>query len=207
MKLTELIACAPWREAVTYRDTWPHEYVLSEKDGQRELLDTIYARFRNGEGVTCRFFHVSNKYLFIGDFKYWFNSQWDGFTPDGENVINRARLYRDRQDFVIQPGDTGKPEGYPTNPAHQNPESRLLRSITLPQESALLAYLVPRLTNRVEDTATDALAFILNKSPACRDALGLLLREGEGSYQLDALASFDTQVTYKDGSRPGHGGL
>ena len=30
--LTELIALAPWREAVTYRDTWPHEYVLSQKD-------------------------------------------------------------------------------------------------------------------------------------------------------------------------------
>ena len=72
----------------------------------------------------------------------------------------------------------------------------------MPQESTLLAYLVPRLTNRVEDTATDALAFILEKSPACRDALGLLLREGEGAYHLDTLASFDTQVTYKDGSRP-----
>ena len=30
--LTELIERAPWREAVTYRDTWPHEYVLAEKD-------------------------------------------------------------------------------------------------------------------------------------------------------------------------------
>ena len=74
MKLTELIARAPWREAVTYRDTWPHEYVLSKKDGQRELLNAIYARFQDGEGVACRFFRVSNKYLFIGDFKYWFNS-------------------------------------------------------------------------------------------------------------------------------------
>ena len=72
----------------------------------------------------------------------------------------------------------------------------------MPQEFTLLAYLVPRLTSRVEDTATDALAFILNRSPACRDALGLLLREGEGSYHLNALTSFDTQVTYKDGSRP-----
>jgi hypothetical protein len=123
MKLTELIARAPWREAVTYRDTWPHGYVLSEKDGQRELLNALYARFQDGEGVACRFFRVSNKYLFIGDFKYWFNSQWDGFDPDGENVINRARLYRDRRDFVIQPGDTGKPEDYPTNPAHQNPDA------------------------------------------------------------------------------------
>ena len=72
----------------------------------------------------------------------------------------------------------------------------------MPQEFTLLAYLAPRLTSRVEDTATDALAFILNKSPACRNALGILLREGEGSYHLVALASFDTQVTYKDGSRP-----
>ena len=119
MKLTELIASAPWREAVTYRDTWPHEYVLSKKDGQRELLSAIYARFQDDESVTCRFFSVTNKYLFIGDFKYWFNNRWDGFDPDDENVINRARLYRDRRDFVIQPGDTGNSEDYPTNPAHQ----------------------------------------------------------------------------------------
>ena len=36
---------------------------------------------------------MSNKYLFIGDFKYWFNSQWDGygryfgFTTDQGEVI------------------------------------------------------------------------------------------------------------------------
>ena len=123
MKLTELIARACWREAVTYRDTWPHEYVLSEKDGQQELLNAIYGRFQDGEGVTCRFFSVTNKYLFIGDFKYWSNSQWEGFDPDGENVINRARLYRDRRDFVIQPGDTGKSGDYPASPAHLNPDT------------------------------------------------------------------------------------
>ena len=76
------------------------------------------------DGEDRRFFRVSNDYLFIGDFKYWFNywfnSQWDGFDPDGENVINRARLYRDRRDFVIQPGDTGNPEDYPTGPAHRS---------------------------------------------------------------------------------------
>lgn len=31
MKLTYLTAAAPWREAVTYRDTWPHEYVLLQR--------------------------------------------------------------------------------------------------------------------------------------------------------------------------------
>ena len=34
-------------------------------------------------------------------------------------VINRARLYRDRRDFIIQPGDTGKREDYPGPPWRQ----------------------------------------------------------------------------------------
>ena len=29
-----LIGAAPWREAVTYRQSWPHEYVVVKKDGQ-----------------------------------------------------------------------------------------------------------------------------------------------------------------------------
>ena len=32
-------------------------------------------------------------------------------------VLNRAPLYRDRRDFVIQPGDSGKPGDYPIEPA------------------------------------------------------------------------------------------
>ena len=103
-KLTELIASAPWREAVTYRDTWPHEYVLTEKDNQRELLDAICDRFRAGEGVACRFFRMNNTYLFIGDYKYWLMTDYNDINPyndEGDYVINRARLYRDRRDFVI----------------------------------------------------------------------------------------------------------
>ena len=58
--LMELIEKAPWREAVTYRDTWPHEYVLSDKDGQKELLAAVVERFKTGEGVACRFFNMRN---------------------------------------------------------------------------------------------------------------------------------------------------
>ena len=119
--IPELISRAPWREAVTYRDTWPHEYVLTEKDNQRELLDAICARFRAGEGVACRFFSMSNTYLFIGDHKYWLMTNYNDIDPyndEGDYVINRARLYRDRRDFVIQPGDSGKPEDYPVSPAN-----------------------------------------------------------------------------------------
>ena len=120
MQLTELIDAAPWREAVTYRDTWPHEYVMSETDGQRELLAAVCARFHAGEGVAGRFFRMANTYLFVGDYKYWLMTDYREIRPlAGEDnyVVNRARLYRDRRDFVIQPGDTGRRGDYPTSPA------------------------------------------------------------------------------------------
>ena len=48
-----LITRAPWREAVTYRDSWPHEYVVVKKDGQEALLAAFCARIAAGEGVEC----------------------------------------------------------------------------------------------------------------------------------------------------------
>ena len=66
-------------------------------------------------------------------------------------------------------------------------------------ESSLLAYLVLRLS-RGENTATDALAFILNKSEACRGALDSLM--SEQGFNLEPIARFETQVTHEDGSRP-----
>ena len=123
MTLPELLAAAPWREAVTYRETWPHEYVLTEKDSQRELLATICERFRDGEGVASRFFQMENTYLFIGDHKYWLMTHFkdiDPYNDEGDYVINRARLYRDRRDFIIQPGDTGRQEDYPQNPPYRS---------------------------------------------------------------------------------------
>ena len=121
--LTDLIRGGPWREAVTYRDTWPHEYVLSEKDGQQELLTAVVERFKGGEGVACRFFHMNNTYLFVGDYKYWLMVDYnevDAYGAKGDYVLNRALLYRDRRDFVIQPGDTGRPEDYPVSPPGQS---------------------------------------------------------------------------------------
>ena len=115
--IMSLIAKAPWREAVTFRDSWPHEYVLAEKDSQQELLGAVRDRFRAGEGVACRFFRMRNTYLFLGEHKYWLMTHWDELEPGVNYVINRALLYRDRRDFVIQHGDTGKPEDYPAAPA------------------------------------------------------------------------------------------
>ena len=66
-------------------------------------------------------------------------------------------------------------------------------------ESSLLAYLVPRLTSRGEDTATDALAFILNKSEACRGALDSLLSDQD--FGLGPLTRFDTTAPHQGDSR------
>ena len=123
MELTELIAKAPWREAVTYRETWPHEYVLTCKDNCADLLDRIVKRWKAGEGVKCRFFRMENTYLFVGDYKYWIMVPYEEFDLEVDRaddyVLNRAPLYRDRRDFVIQPGDTGKREDYPAGPARE----------------------------------------------------------------------------------------
>ena len=94
MELTELIANAPWREAVTYRDTWPHEYVLTCKDNCADLVDRIVKRWKAGEGVKCRFFRMENTYLFIGDYKYWIMVPYEEFDLEvsqrEDYVLNRA---------------------------------------------------------------------------------------------------------------------
>ena len=141
--LTQLIARAPWREAVTYRETWPHEYVLSEKDGQQELLEAVCERFRAGEGVACRFFSMNNTYLFVGDHKYWLMTHWDDLEPGVDYVLNRARLYRDRRDFVIQPGDTGRPE---TIPVRRRAGSESTEDFVMNDRDTLLGHLVPKIT-------------------------------------------------------------
>ena len=68
------------------------------------------------------------------------------------------------------------------------------------EQDTLLAYLVPKLTNQVENAATDALAFILNNSAACRSVLDNVLRDSD--FNPEPIVSVQTQVTYQDGSRP-----
>ena len=117
--LLKLIEKAPWREAITYRDTWPHEYVLLRRDGQRELFAGVARRFKDGEGVKGRFFGTRPTYLFLGAFKYWFDpplEDLDSLIEGEEYVLNRALLFHDRRDFIIQPGDTRFPEEYPAAP-------------------------------------------------------------------------------------------
>ena len=107
--IVKLIESAPWREAVTYRETWPHEYVVIKKDGQEDLLTEVCRRFCAGEGVDGRFFRMKNRYLFIGDYKYWLMTPCHKIDLEKDDyVLNRALIYRDRRDFLIRDGDNGR---------------------------------------------------------------------------------------------------
>ena len=107
--IVDFIAEAPWREAVTYRKTWPHEYVVIKKDGQQDFLAEVCRRFCAGEGVDGRFFRMKNRYLFIGDYKYWLMTPCHKIDLEKDDyVLNRALIYRDRRDFLIKDGDDGK---------------------------------------------------------------------------------------------------
>ena len=64
----------------------------------------------------------------------------------------------------------------------------------------LMAYLIPRLTVQVENAATEALGYILNRSPRSMQALNDLL--SEGGFGIEPITRVETQVTYEDGSRP-----
>ncbi len=64
----------------------------------------------------------------------------------------------------------------------------------------LMAYLVPRLTGGVEDAATEALAYILNKSAGARRALDDLLRQD--GFAIEPIARVRTQVSCEDGCIP-----
>ena len=66
--------------------------------------------------------------------------------------------------------------------------------------SSLIAYLVPKLTGQVENAATEALGYILNRSDGAMQALNDLLREG--GLDIEPIVRVETQVTYPDGSRP-----
>ena len=65
-------------------------------------------------------------------------------------------------------------------------------------DGTLLAHLAPRLASQLEDAATDALAYILNKSDEAMRALNDLLQHG--GFGIEPIRRVRTQVSYKDGS-------
>ena len=63
-----------------------------------------------------------------------------------------------------------------------------------------MAHLAPKLKGPLEDVATDALGFILNRSGGSTQALNDLLLEG--GFAIEPIVRVANQVAYQDGSRP-----
>ena len=72
-------------------------------------------------------------------------------------------------------------------------------------ETTLFAHIAPRLTDRIEDVAVDALGHILSQSPAARSALVITLREG--GTVVDSITTVRTQAIGEERERPDLAGL
>ena len=106
-----LITRATWREAVTYRDTWPHEYVVVQKDGQQDLLAAFCRRILQGGGRRGPVLPPVPPVPFPGDYKYWTMTECADIDPETfDGVLNRAPLFKDLRDFIIRQGDTARRE-------------------------------------------------------------------------------------------------
>ena len=84
------VANRRWREAVTYREKAPHEYVVRkyevDEQGQRDFdaFTTLIRRF----GYADFYYRVRHLYWAIDEFKYWTM----GWPVEETEVINRARV-------------------------------------------------------------------------------------------------------------------
>ena len=67
------------------------------------------------------------------------------------------------------------------------------------EDDTLLAHLIPLITQNVEDAATNALAYLLNRCGSCRDALTSFVTDDE--FLVDPLARVRTQAVRDDQSR------
>ena len=61
-------------------------------------------------------------------------------------------------------------------------------------DDTLLGYLVPRYANVTENAATDALAYIMNRSAACMQSLNELVQPPSAARQMQPVTRVETQV-------------
>ena len=79
-----------WREAATYRETAPHEYIVrtweENEEGNREF-DRFIAHIRRF-GFADFYYKIRHIYWEVNEFKYWTM----GWPVEETKVINRARI-------------------------------------------------------------------------------------------------------------------
>lgn len=76
-----------WTFAKTYANTYPHEYLVlrNVKDEDKDMFYKLVNKIFD-DGYEDNFYDLKNKYLIIGDHKYWSCDK----TPETTILINRA---------------------------------------------------------------------------------------------------------------------
>ena len=67
--IRQFIDNAPWREAVTYRDTWPHEYVVRDQVDD-DMFEAVVKYVRE-HGVEEPFYHKRHIHWYDRGCSYW----------------------------------------------------------------------------------------------------------------------------------------
>ena len=86
----QFVARRTWRDAVTYRETAPHEYIVRswEQHDQGDRDFACFVGFIRRFGFADYYYRIRHIYWALGDFKYWTM----GWPVEQTTVINRARL-------------------------------------------------------------------------------------------------------------------
>lgn len=96
---------APWREAAIHLDSCLHRYLLLRWDGHRALKEAARDRTKAGKDPVSRFYPTTLTYILVAGFKSRFMNHHDDIDPNRDHtgyVLNRAGVYRDRRDWVVQ---------------------------------------------------------------------------------------------------------
>lgn len=83
--IRQFIDTAPWREAVSYADTWPHEYVV-RKDVDDELFMQAVTHVRE-HGAPEPFYSATYIYWHDRGYAYWSM----GAPVTETTILNRCR--------------------------------------------------------------------------------------------------------------------
>lgn len=76
----------PWHEAVTYRETYPHEYIV-RGEVNPDVFYRLFDLIREA-GVFERWNNQPVQYFYYGPFKYWVMTEHKSLAT----IINRVRI-------------------------------------------------------------------------------------------------------------------
>jgi hypothetical protein len=91
-RVRAFIEKAPWREAKTYRYTWPHEYVLRE-DCRKLGIEDEYNEFVQwylDSRYPDKFFSITQYYADIDGFTYWGDAEKTDYRE--HKLINKCKI-------------------------------------------------------------------------------------------------------------------